>query len=422
MNHKLLIVCFSFPPSPGIGGRRSAKFAKYLAKKGDEVFVIQAKNPYQNESPWLKDVENNNWIKRFELPLNYPVEFIIPPKTFAGKLRYRLYNYYFTIFYAKKNRYDYSIFWNKNYLEKAEGLILKYRINNVLVSGPPFYYAHCITRLKDTFPDLNIIIDFRDPWIGSPYYGMSNLKKNQQQHEIKLFNELFLKANFFTGPNEFLLNRQKQFIYETNSRGAIFVEIPHAFDTDEINFSTQLEPKKKSDKIKMVYGGQFYPGTELILKALSSLLTKLKTNNSTLYSKLQLEFYVPETDRISYFTEHAQILQISKPIGNEIMAKINEADYCLIFLAEHNKDYKTTKFLEYAVLRKPFILLGERGHVAEFVEQARLGKAYDAESIFDLEKLLLDSEGYIKNTFNATYNLDNFSFEIVIEKLRALLI
>ena len=43
------IVSYTFPPSTEIGGRRWAKFSKYLVKSGHEVTVICANNGINQE-------------------------------------------------------------------------------------------------------------------------------------------------------------------------------------------------------------------------------------------------------------------------------------------------------------------------------------------------------------------------------------
>src|SRR6185312_8702248 len=61
-NPSVLIICTAFPPFPGIGGRRWAKFAKYFAKNGVNCHVINAVNYSKNVSLWNKDVESPNIV------------------------------------------------------------------------------------------------------------------------------------------------------------------------------------------------------------------------------------------------------------------------------------------------------------------------------------------------------------------------
>lgn len=421
MSKKLLIACYFFPPCPSIGGRRSAKFAKYLSKKGDQVFVIQAVNPFPSVSPWMKDISTEGSITRIELPLNYPVEFILPPINLAGKLKYRFYRLFFDIFHPTKNKFDYTFFWKKIFLKKAEELILSHNIKNVLISGPPFYYAHYSIKLKEKFPDLNIIVDFRDPWIGSPYYGMSSLKQKQQDYEIKLLNEVYKKADYFIGPNSFLLQEQLAHIYPNNTQGAKVIEVPHGFDLDELTDYINLNTLNANDKIKLVYGGQLYPGTESLLIALQSLLTEIKTTNPNLYKRLQFDFYTPETHKKLLFEEHKECVFFHEPVGNKIMSKIAEGSICLIILANHNKDYRTTKFLEYSVLRKPFCVFGPKGYVSKFVEDNNLGKAFEEDNLKEFSSFLENFSEFLNKQFNLEYDFSEHELSKVTETLRNLL-
>ena len=415
------MVCLFFPPNPGIGGRRTAKFAKYMAKKGDELYVIHAKNIFPTTSPWFKDIDGYKGIHRMELDLNYPKEFIIPPDSLFGKIRYRLFNAYFSILHPTKNRYDYSFFWNEQLLKQARELLTRHSIPNLLISGPPFYYAHRLSVLKKEFPELNIIVDFRDPWIGSPYYGMSNLKPEQKKHEVSLLTQVYQRTNYFTAPNSFLLNEQRACIQDESLPGAELYEIPHAYDIDEVKEFMNLPVRSDNKHIRLVYGGQLYPGTDGILKALSAFLDRLKASSPALYTRLSFDFYTPQTAQKKFFLNHPEQVRFFEPQGNEIMRKLSEADYCLIFLAGHNKNYKTTKFLEYSILRKPFIVLGEKGFVAEEVERHKIGKAYNETDISELESLLSNSSQYLSTEYNNQYDFSRYSFEAVTETLRTIL-
>lgn len=424
MKKNILIVCLFFPPSPSIGGRRSAKFAKYLAKKGYDIHVIQAENVFPNTSPWFKDIEATN-INRHVLPLNYPREFVLPVKSLLQKVKYRLINLYFSIFHPQKNRFDYSFFWERQFLKKAESLIVSHNIKNIFVSGPPFYYSLYTVKLKEKYPYLNIILDFRDPWIDSPYYGLSILNPKQKQYEIDALNKVYKSANYFTAPNTFLLSRQKEYILPELKEGAKLVELPHAYDIEEVSPYIQKVPcLGLNGKIKFVYGGQLYTGTGDVLKALNDTLDNIKINDVELYNTLEFEFYTPDTDKAELFTNHKEIVFFHKPIGNKIMSKIADSTFVLIILAHHNKDFRTTKFLEYAVLRRPFLVFGEKGHVADFVEENNLGRAFDKESLIsgDLILFLKKYRLFINENFNKEFDFSEYEYETITNRLDKLLL
>ena len=421
MSKKVLIVCFFFPPYPSIGGRRSAKFAKYLVQKGYDVHVIMVKNPFQETSSWMKDIEKLN-LHIYELPLNYPKEFILPVTTLFQKIKYRFTNSYFNLFLSKKNKFDYTVFWKNDYSKKVKTLIEEDEIENIFISAPPFYYIYYTCLLKKQFPNINIIADFRDPWLESPYYGMSGLKQNQLKHEIDLFNEVAKGVNYITGPNEILLARQASYLKKENeSFKSKFITIEHAYDPDDVLIKPNNHQQSVDYKIRLVYGGQLYTGTEPVLKELSEFLKTLKVSNYELYKKLSIEFYTPEVDRAAIFKGLEDVVTFSASIGNKIMDKIATATFCLLFMADHNKDFRTTKFLEYAILRKPFIVFGNKGYVAKFVEENKIGVACDAATIKEvLLPLLSDHASYISNRFNKNLDLSQYSFDKMTDKLISL--
>ena len=56
-NKKILIITFTFPPKPGIGGRRWAKFAKYLHQKKVSFDILTFEKKSSEKSKWCDDVE-----------------------------------------------------------------------------------------------------------------------------------------------------------------------------------------------------------------------------------------------------------------------------------------------------------------------------------------------------------------------------
>ena len=61
-----------FPPSPGIGGRRWVKFAKYFVRMSYDVKIITAKrNKKSTISNWIKDMTKLEGLVDY-IPSKYP--------------------------------------------------------------------------------------------------------------------------------------------------------------------------------------------------------------------------------------------------------------------------------------------------------------------------------------------------------------
>ena len=68
----VLLIVPEFPPNDSIGGRRWAKFAKYLAQSGVAVKVIAFLPPKNaGKKSWTKDISHPD-IEVFYLPSGYP--------------------------------------------------------------------------------------------------------------------------------------------------------------------------------------------------------------------------------------------------------------------------------------------------------------------------------------------------------------
>jgi len=79
----LLIINYAFPPNEGVGGRRWAKFSKYLKNHNVNIRVINAKKQNNKLSNWVNDV---NGINVISLNTSYPHILQISPKTIFQKI------------------------------------------------------------------------------------------------------------------------------------------------------------------------------------------------------------------------------------------------------------------------------------------------------------------------------------------------
>ncbi len=369
MTEKILIACYDFPPNTGIGGRRWAKFAKGLAQLGHEVYVIKADPAEeQHRSDWADDIAKSN-ITVTSLPRRYPRVISHGPKNLIDKFSYR----YHLKRLKKKEKgtiYDIAIGWENDFLNEAHRLIEDKRITKVIATGAPFNLLYYAAKLKKSLPHIKLLCDYRDPWLNAANYGMADLTPERRKHEEDKQTFIMEWADIITAPNRFLLDEIKA--TTTTVPKARLEELPHFFDADDIK--TYLgQSSKKENGLKLVYGGSLYIGLESILERFAEDWSNLQKSKPDLTRDAHVDVYTPHVNFARYFALAADFVDLHPFIGKDIFKKIQEADAVLIFLAEHNKNFLTTKFFEYLPFKKPLIFVGAEGHASSFIADQKLG-------------------------------------------------
>ena len=200
----VLIICFVFPPSPGIGGRRWAKFAKYLARQGVTLNVITAEPQSKEVSAWEKDLKAAG-INRHFFDSGYPSILGRYPVSVLDKLRYRLH-----LFKARRrthgNYYDRSIYCEKHLVDEIMRQWEREPFQKLIVSGGPFAYLHYVMKLKERLSGAEFIVDFRDPWTNNHtafgFEGLSQkrlaVEKEMEENVISTFDKVITVSEAMT--------------------------------------------------------------------------------------------------------------------------------------------------------------------------------------------------------------------------------
>ncbi len=412
-----MLICFDFPPNEGIGGRRWAKLAKGLASTGTKIFVLKADAKKKNSlSPWLGDVEHENIVVH-SLPRTYPEQMSDPGSGILDKLSYRLHRYRLQKS-TKGTIYDISIGWDRMMIPKALEIIDKEDIKNLIVTGAPFNLFPYAAEIKKQRPNICLLLDYRDPWLNAVNYGIPGLNYKNFLEEKAKQRKALAAADFITCPNEFMLEEIHHSDDYRKVKGRYEV-IPHFYDQDDINTYLSNAPVA-SDKIRIVYGGTLYMGLEPWFKKLCEALDQVKASNPGLYKKLQIELYSKDLQFASWFSDHTDVIHLQAPIGKELFHKIASANACFIFLAHHNKDYRTTKFFEILPFSKPLIYLGEKGFVSEFIEKEELGWVMHNPEIDFVKVLHFLAES--NTEWSNKFDFQDFSLEKISEEVEAWLL
>lgn len=401
----ILLVCFSFPPFPGIGGRRWAKFAKHLAKQNFNVHVLAAENTSNQKSEWVDDTMQPN-IKLHTFSLGLSKVFSVYPKTVSEKITYKALSLKANLF-IKGNKQDKIYFIKSEIFKQADKLISENKIDTLIITIPPYKLSYYLLPLKKKYPQLKLMVDYRDPWTDNKsYHGFANISKEDLAAEIEFEKEVLNTADVVFDVNV----QSLQILKNKTSSKAKFIHLPNGFDSADYKY---IEPKvDTSPGIRFIYTGSFYPNLIYLLKPIINCLTKLEKTNKDLYRTIRFDFYgnmdhnaieLLKQSNCPAITFHGNLPQ------KQVLDEINQSEFCLLFSAADHNHALNTKFYEYLYFRKPILYFGGKGEASDFIIKNNIGLAFEPNQIETTLFEFLNS-GKL-NTFKANSSVDISAFE-----------
>lgn len=397
------MISYTFPPYPGVGGRRWAKFAKYLAEAGYTVHVICAKNPYKNTSFHIDDIKHVR-IKIYTFRSLFPTILQIKPTTLFEKIQYKFWMKVLPLF-LKGFVYDRAIFDRREILSLAKKIIKTKNIKNVITTGAPFKVNYYALKLKSEFKGLNLITDFRDPWTwGNQYCKLSSDRMN---FELKMQQQVIEYSDLITVPVE----PMKNYLLENAAMHSNKLYLlPHAFDEDEI----VVKQEYRIDSFRCAFFGTMYSGVEDYLELLCNIIA---ANNG----KIELDIFpdiIRYQDIIKKYNVDKWVKYKTTLSGKHLFETLSSYDYIVFVYPFFVKDYLSTKFYEIIKSRIPIIYIGEQGVASDYITSNKLGIHFNAKTLtIDFQKFI---DGQIQFDYDVKYNVDDFSFVEVTKRLAKL--
>lgn len=416
----ILLISYIFPPAAGIGGRRWAKFAKYLSRAGYVVHVITAKSNSILISEWLKDIDEPN-IRIHLLPTKFPTVLNNTPNSFLDKLEYRFWMYFFKII-SRGTLFDRSVFWKSQLLKKASSLIEEFNIKNIIVTIPPFKLAHHSISIKNAFPSINLIVDYRDPWTDNrSFHGFKDLSNKRLEYEVSLENEVLKIADIVITVSEDMTQKLVNRNVISQSK---FLTISNGFDEEDV-LSKSNSVKQTSNYFTFIYAGTLYSNLDYVIEPLLEFLLELKQMSPTLYHKLRFKFYGTQNVDVSNKIKNAglEIIEILGQVSlNEVYQKIQNADFCLLFSAPDHSFAFNTKFFEYIACRKPIILFSNLGKTSDFITTNNLGYTIDPSNFKNSLRIVLNKIDSDFLSYNSNFDITQFSVKKLTKEIETVLV
>lgn len=202
---KVLVVSYYWPPAGGPGVQRWLKFCKYLPEFGYEPHVYIPQNPAYPIQDKSLESEVNPKIKVIKKRIFEPATFsqlfskedtqklsagIIPDSSKQSKLQQAM-------LYVRGNYFipDARKFWVNPSIKFLKEYITEHKITKLITTGPP-HSMHLIgLGLKNKFPDITWIADFRDPWTNIGYHNKLKLTEDSEQKHQDLESEVLSNAD-----------------------------------------------------------------------------------------------------------------------------------------------------------------------------------------------------------------------------------
>jgi glycosyltransferase involved in cell wall biosynthesis len=350
------MIAYYFPPLGGAGVQRSAKFAKYLARKGWRVEIVTVEPPsfeLRDESGLhdiadpLIQVRRVNYRERFRgwdrLPGGWRLrawcqDWLLFPDRMAG--------------------------WLKPALDMA-GRICTDRNDITIYTTSAPYTAHLIGRhLKQRF-HLPWIADFRDEWSQNPY--LSSPARCRLPEHIEAEGLVLNGADAVLTVTAEICAGLRQLAPQSK---AIFKVIPNGFDPED--FSGLIPAKNRC--FTLTHVGTVNQARLKLLQPLVRLLARLSAAGRFHGDTVKLRMVGPGNYPGS-FSPGNDLLEIEVvPYVAHREALQSMVDSDLLILAESNPAAFTGKIFEYLALKKPILgLVHPQSPAANLICQAGAG-------------------------------------------------
>ncbi len=370
---KILLICYSFPPFPGIGGRRWAKFTKNLVRDNYEIFVVGAEHRIGRPSNWTEDV-NKTGINYFPIKTRFFNFFHNHNFNLFSRIAYKFSKFYLQNRY-KGNFYDKSLSSADLFYKKAKELIIKNEIKNLIVTIAPYRLVDVGVRLKKEFPELNFIIDSRDPWnIYLDEWDHKYLNKTQKAFELKSELDAVAVANKVFSVCQVVIDF---YLEHFPARQKDFIFVPNGYDKEEIVDEIPME--QYSGVKYFVYTGVLYDISIGLFEEFVLQLKEISDKNPLLLHNIEFHFYIPEQDQFKKIANKQNMIKYIKFFDQvplrEIQKVISNSIGGMLFLPPLFEFSLSTKFYEYVSHKKRILVFSNPGDVAKLVEKHQLGYA-----------------------------------------------
>jgi len=396
----VLLVSYVFPPAGGTGVMRAASLARYFPAEDIRLDVLTTRNPAAvgKDPGLLQGIPTSVTIHRtmtLDLPFgmkkaikrfitrgagNAGPSAAAGEKTKAGLLKRTLDNLLLP---------DPQVTWYPVLTRAARRIIKKRKIDLVLITVPTFSNLLLVKKLRRQFPNLPIVVDFRDEWIATSFELVSfSFSSSERAHRLARRTEANAVRNA-TGVVA-VTEAARRLIRSRYPEQADdkFQLVPNGFDATRMTRTETSATPRRDGKVILTHVGTIYPST-----APTSLVEAIQLLPPDVRSRLKLRFigHIEEPRFREALLQLGDMVELHGYLPQrEALAAMNETDYVL--LLNHDPLNVGSKFYDYVGGGKPILgAVHPEGETRRLLEEMRGGWWAGIDDVDGIRQLLLDA-------------------------------
>jgi glycosyltransferase involved in cell wall biosynthesis len=378
---KVLMVAHQFPPVGGSGVQRSAKFAKYLPLYGWEPVVLtrdKRKMVLRDES-LLKELPEDIEIIRtpaYDLTV-LPWIFNKVGKFIAWKILIP----------------DGEVLWMKRTVRVCLDRIEAGDIDVLYTTSSPYSDHLFGLEVKNHYPDLFWVADFRDEWTNNPYLIDKPHRPSRMKKERVMEKEVLKRADVLVTNTPIMKENFVRLNPGLDLETRMHV-IPNGFDTED--FEGLRQKKIKNSQFTITYTGALYGRRkpDLVLEAVGNLVRKEKINKDNFLIRFIGSFkHEVLRNIIKRNGLEGSVETISYMEHDECLKNMVASDAMLLIEGGRpgSEAFYTGKIFEYIQTGNPILaVIPENGAAAMLIRETRTGIICDWSDIEAIERGFLD--------------------------------
>lgn len=248
---RVLVLAYYFPPLGMSGVQRTLKFVKYLPAHGWQptVLTVEPRAYFAHDDTLLEELQ--------DLPIEIVRTASRDPFSFLHKrgMTLRMPSHNRHVLMSKLSQAvfipDNKIGWKRHALSKSREILERESFDLIYATAPPYTAFLIGETLKKLYPDLPLVLDYRDAWLHNPLH--SYVTPLHRMRHRALEQRCLRVANRIVTINrrikELLLTE-----YPMLGHGDIDI-VPQGYDGED--FSPDIHPQRQGPMV-LTHAGTFY--------------------------------------------------------------------------------------------------------------------------------------------------------------------